>query len=84
MESTSHVPAKRVNFVWLSSMCHPCRGFLFAESFPHRSPFTSFRASAVGYVVTSLRDSQQHTAQIPRTIVGPGLLCHQKWSTANG
>jgi hypothetical protein len=31
-----------------------------SKHFPHRSRFTSFRASAVGYVVTSLRDSQEH------------------------
>jgi TrmH family RNA methyltransferase len=34
-------------------MCHPSRG-----PFSHRCPFTAFRASAVGYVVESLRDSR--------------------------
>src|ERR1700681_3264980 len=34
-------------------MCHPSRG-----PFSHRCPFTSFRASAGGYVVASLRDSR--------------------------
>jgi hypothetical protein len=28
--------------------------------FPHRFPFTTFRASAVGYVVTSLRECRRH------------------------
>ena len=40
-------------------VCHPWRGFVGVfRQFSHRFPFTPFRASAVGYVVTSLRDSQ--------------------------
>jgi hypothetical protein len=40
------------DFTWLSSMCHPWRGFLaLSNQFP--------TASAVGFVVTSLRDSQE-------------------------
>jgi hypothetical protein len=32
----------------------------FLDPFSHRFPYTSFRASAVGYGVTSLRDFRQN------------------------
>jgi hypothetical protein len=49
-----------VHFVYVNSMCHLFRGFQYIlDPLPHRFPFTSFRASAVGYVVTSLRDFQE-------------------------
>jgi hypothetical protein len=45
----------------VSPKCRPCWGFLVIAAFvSHGFPFPSFRASAVGYVVASLRDSRQH------------------------
>jgi DNA-binding MarR family transcriptional regulator len=44
-----------------SRKCRPCRGFLLmTRPVSHRFPFPSFRASAAGYAVTSLRDSRRH------------------------
>jgi hypothetical protein len=34
------------------------------DTFSHRFPFASFRAIALGYVVTSLRNSGTRTVQI--------------------
>jgi hypothetical protein len=43
----------------VSPKCRPCRGFLvFIGVVSHGFPFPSLRASAVGYVVASLRDSR--------------------------
>jgi len=43
-------------------MCHPCRAFLvILDRCSHRSPFTSFGASAVGYVVSSFWDSLHYS-----------------------
>jgi hypothetical protein len=44
---------------WVPSVAPLGAFWSCSKRFPHRSPFTSFRASAVGYVVTSLRDSEQ-------------------------
>ena len=57
-----------------STRVSPLAGFYYRlEPFSHRSPFTAFRASAVGYVVTSLRDFKQNKFS-PQPIILPPCL----------
>ena len=59
----------------LSFVCHPCRGFL--------SPSTYIpTASAVGYVVSSLRDSQQ--SNLPTSYIFEVLKFEKKLAFVNG
>src|ERR1700730_7726900 len=61
--------------VMLAPVGHPRRGFLvILYVFSRRFPFASFSASAMGYVVTSLRDSRQHVSnEAGRARIGPLL-----------